>query len=141
MSALEAENQQSKKEAAAARAEAQALRQKLDARKSAAPALAAAPANTILAVPPSARPYEVKGPVAPVRPAWSGLYVGAAGGIGLLHGDEALNETTGSTSTLASGAFSAVTALTSTETASLSGRNPGAMSSLFLGYNSMPMSN
>jgi len=141
VSALEAENQQSKKEAAAARAEAQALRQKLDARKSAAPALAAAPANTILAVPPSARPYEVKGPVAPVRPAWSGLYVGAAGGIGLLHGDEALNETTGSTSTLASGAFSAVTALTSTETASLSGRNPGAMSSLFLGYNSMPMSN
>jgi outer membrane immunogenic protein len=149
VSALEAENRQSKKEAAAARAEAQALRQQIGTRlpqqigtrKPAGPTVAAAPTSTAMAAATSTEVYPVKSPMAPVTLGWGGFYAGAAGGVGWLHGNEALSGASSSSVTSTSPTFSSVDTSTSTVAGSFNGRNPGAMASLFLGYNYMPGSN
>jgi opacity protein-like surface antigen len=140
VSALEAENQQSKKEAAAARAEARELRQRIGA-KSFVVGPVTATSSIALAAAPSGKLYEVKSPMQPVRPDWAGLYVGAAGGAGWLHGSEALSESSNSISSSAFTGGSDVTTSTSGESANLTGGNPGAMASLFVGYNYMLSSN
>ncbi|MFY9696654.1 MAG: outer membrane beta-barrel protein [Xanthobacteraceae bacterium] len=135
---LEAENQQSKKETAAARAEAQALREKIRTGKPAAIRVALAPANAAMAATASSKLYDTASPMVPVAQSWTGLYVGAAGGFGWMHSNETLSDnSTSSSTTVSPGPTTSVITSTDTGTASLSAQKPGVMASLFLGYNHM----
>ena len=122
VAALEAENRHVKKEAAAARAEAEALRHKTGG----------APSRLVMAAVPTG-PRDASGPSmvtkAPVPafvPRWSGLYAGVAFGAASMRG--ATNES--STDLLAQTAPSLLppnsTLLTTTTNTSLDGRDLGA---------------
>lgn len=141
VSALEAESRQSRKEAAAARAEAQALRRRIGTRKPAVAAVTVPAASMPVAVDTSTKLYNKASPIAPATLGWTGLYVGAAGGGGWMHGNEALGETSNVSSVFSTPTTTDVDTSTGTETGSLTGRNPGAMASLFVGYNYMLSNN
>jgi outer membrane immunogenic protein len=142
VNALEAENKQSRREATAARAEAQALRQKIGTSKPVAISSHAAPTYTAMAAATSRDLYANAGPIAPVTSGWSGFYAGAAGGVGWMHSNGTIGQDSTSISSSTS-TFPGIppTTFTSTSTATatenISGRSPGEMSSLFLGYNHM----
>ena len=135
---LESENKQVKKEAAAARAEAQALRSKKSEAQAVQSVKYMAPQPTIA---PVAQTHAyAKAP--PPAPTWTGLYAGAAFGMGSLH--STVNESTAknfiesNTHTSLVPPFSTVTSNTSetrNSVSDLGGRNWGAIGNLILGYN------
>lgn len=142
VSVLEAENQQSKKDAAAARAETQALRQKIRTREPVAVTAALAPANAAVAAAAPPKLYDIASPAIAEAQGWNGFYTGAAGGVGWIHSNETLSGNSASTSTTVDpGPVTSVFTSTSSAMDSLSGQNPGPMASLFLGYNHMLNSN
>jgi outer membrane immunogenic protein len=133
---LESENQQYRRDAASARAEAQALKQKFVRQ----------PGPNIPPQRPPSGSYAMvtKAPVPTIPPTWGGFYAGASFGIASqrAHKDEV--NASSSTSTEVSGPFGQTPGL-STQTivdtellaSSLGGRGPGAMINLHLGYNHM----
>ena len=133
---LESENKQAKKETAAARAEADVLRRKVEAaRQPRAPAPAPIPTSTIVAgaASPGLYAMAVKAPPLALAPRWTGFYAGAAFGIGSMHANETF--TNNSTATFVTPAFNETQISTDNETDTASGRNLAAMSSLLIGYN------
>lgn len=122
LAALEGENKQAKKDTAAARAEAQALRHKLDRSSSAA---------AVPAVEPGTYAMVTKAPPPAPVPSWGGLYWGSAFGLGSMRGKTNGNSMELFTQTLAQNSI----AQTTTTNANLTGRDVGALANLFLGYN------
>jgi len=126
---LESEKQQYRREAASAKAETQALKQKLGKQSSPTPPLQL----------PSSGSYAMftKTPLAAAVPTWGGFYAGASFGVTWqgVRKDEADPST--SNSTTVSGTFTGTVSSSDAFTSSLGGRGPGAMANLFLGYNYM----
>jgi len=122
LAALEGENKQAKKDTAAARAEAQALRNKLE-RSSSAPAVPAVERGIYAMVTKAPPPARV--------PSWGGRYWGSAFGLGSMRGKTNGNSIELFTQTLGQGSISQTT----TTNANLTGRDVGALANLFLGYN------
>ncbi len=126
---LESENQQYRREATSARAEAQALKQKFGRQ----------PVPSIPAQRPPSGTYAMvtKAPVPAASPTWGGFYAGASLGVASqrAHRDEV--NASGSTSTEVSGPSSQTIVDTERFVSSLDGRGPGAMTNLYLGYNHM----
>jgi len=146
VAALETENKEAKKEAAAARAETQSLRQKLAAPTLSVPpakgtirtaSIATSDAQIAAAAPNGLYAMAAKAPpIAPV-PTWGGFYAGAAFGLGYLHANANDPSLSTFTTTDTGATFLDTETETDVGTEVLSGHGPGAMSSLFLGYNMM----
>jgi opacity protein-like surface antigen len=126
---LESENQQYRRDAASARAEAQALKQKFVRQ----------PGPNIPPQRPPSGSYAMvtKAPVPAIPPTWGGFYAGASFGIASqrAHRDEV--DASGSTSTLVFGPVGQTIVGTEQFASSLGGRGPGAAINLHLGYNHM----
>jgi opacity protein-like surface antigen len=130
---LESEKQQYRREAASARAETQALRQKLGRQPNPNP-----PAAAPLQLPPSGSyAMATKAPLVAAVPTWGGFYAGASFGLAVqgAHKDEV--NPSASTETDVEGASTNTFTSSDVFTSSLGGRDPGAMANLFLGYNYM----
>ena len=132
VASLESEKQQYRREAASAKAEAQALKQKLGQKDNAAP-------QPALSLQPSSGSYAMftKTPLTAAAPAWGGFYAGASFGLASQHANKDEVDPTASTQTIVNGTFSSVAVNSDVFKSSLSGRDPGAMANLFLGYNYM----
>jgi len=132
---LEGENQQAKKEAATARAETQALRQKMGR----------APSSVVMAaVPTAARGASdtalvTKAPLPAPVSSWTGLYAGVTFGVVSMHAVTNQLSTELLTRVLANGGLN--NALTTVTNVNLDGRNVGAAGNLILGYNFLPAPN
>lgn len=132
---LESEKQQYRREAASARAETQALKHKLGRQPNPNP-----PASVRL--PPSdSYAMATKAPLAAAATTWGGFYAGASFGLASQHTNRDDVDPTASTQTIVDGTFSNTSVNSDVVTSSLSGRGPGAMANLFLGYNYMLPSN
>ena len=126
---LESEKQQYRREAASARAETQALKQKLGRQPN--------PAVPVQLAPSGSYAMATKAPLAAAVPAWGGFYAGAS--FGLVSEDANRDEVEPSTSTsnFVHGTFSQTTSSSDTFASSLGGRGLGAMANLYLGYDYM----
>jgi opacity protein-like surface antigen len=126
---LESEKQQYRREAASARAETQALKQRLGKQPNPAPSLQL----------PSSGSYAMatKAPVVAAVPTWGGFYAGASFGVAVQGARKDEFDPSASNSTTVSGMFTGTVASSDVLTSSLGGRGPGAMANLFLGYNYM----
>jgi opacity protein-like surface antigen len=140
VAALEGENKQAKQEAATARAEASALRQRIAVRppsSGTARTVGESTAN-LAALPPGTYAMATKAPVLTARPipSWGGLYAGAAFGIASLGPQVAEHQVnTDITTTVFGGGSTTFSNDTSTFNGNESGRSVGAVANLFLGYN------
>ncbi len=135
---LESEKQQYRREAASARAETQALKQKLGQKPAAAPQPGLPPTPALSLQPPSGSyAMTTKAPLAAPVPTWGGFYAGASFGVTLqgAHKDDVDPSTSTATDTF--GTEKNTFLSSDVFTSSLSGRGPGAMANLFLGYNYM----
>jgi outer membrane immunogenic protein len=128
VAAVESENKQARQDAAAARAEAHMLRQKMGAT---AP-YSGAGAAKVAALPPGIYAMATKAPALAPAPSWSGLYWGAAFGMGWMGGQ--VTEATLETDANVAPGLPTFRTSTSSNSA-LDGRNAGAIANLYLGYN------
>ncbi len=129
VAALESEKQQYRREAASARAETQALKQKLGRQPN--------PAAPIQLPPSGSYAMVTKAPLAAAVPTWGGLYAGASFGLVSQHANRDEVEPTASTSSIVEGPFSQTSLSSDTFVSSLGGRGLGAMANLYLGYDYM----
>jgi outer membrane immunogenic protein len=129
VAALESENRTYRREAAQARAEAQALKQRVGAAS-----------NVPVSASPPGGAYAMATKAAPplAGPTWSGLYAGASFGLAAQRASLDTVDRFRDTSFDNTG-FSDVT--TGFDASSLGGRGTGTLASLFLGYNVMPTGN
>jgi outer membrane immunogenic protein len=130
---LESEKQQYRREAASARAETQALKQKLGRQSNPTVPIQPAPSGSYAMV--------TKAPLVAAVPTWGGIYAGASFGLTSqrAHQDEVDPGT--STSTFTQGTFSQTSSTSDTFVSNLGGRGLGATANLYLGYNYMLPSN
>jgi opacity protein-like surface antigen len=130
---LESEKQQYRREAASARAETQALKQKLGRQ----------PNPTVpMQLPPSGSYAMVtKAPLLAAVPTWGGFYAGASFGLVSQHANKDETDPNTGTSNFVEGTFSETVLSSNTFASSLGGRGLGAMANLYLGYNYMLPSN
>lgn len=142
VAALESENKQARKESAAARAEADVLRRKVEAARQpqARRPSATNPNSTLAAIGTAPRLYAMAVKAPPPAPTanWSGFYAGAAFGIGSMHATETFTDN--STDTFVTPAFNETQISTGNETDTASGRDIAGLSSLLIGYN-FPLGN
>jgi opacity protein-like surface antigen len=124
VAALEGENKQAKKETAVARAEAQALRQKL-----------ATTTPTVATLVPSGYAMATKVPPIATVPSWAGLYAGASFGLGLMRSSVKESSTTTFKDDFSAPTFSDASTDISNLSGNFSGQTVGAVTNLFLGYN------
>jgi len=130
---LESEKQQYRREAASARAETQALKQKLGRQPN---------PNLPVQLPPSSSYAMVtKAPILAAVPTWGGFYAGASFGLTSQRANQDEVDPGTSTSTFVQGRFSQTTSTSNTFASSLGGRGLGATANLYLGYNYMLPSN
>ena len=130
---LESEKQQYKREAASARAETQALKQKFSHESSPPPSPRLPPSGSYAMM--------TQTPIPPSVPRWGGLYAGASFGLGSQHANQdGVTSFTGS-SMFSQPNFSSTNSNSETLESSLGGRSVGAMANLYLGYNYMLPSN
>ncbi|HLX14681.1 MAG TPA: outer membrane beta-barrel protein [Bradyrhizobium sp.] len=127
---LESEKQQYRREAASAKAEAQALKQKLGSKQP-------SPTPPLQLPPSGSYAMATKAPLLAAVPTWGGFYAGASFGLASQHANRDDVDSTASTQTIVTGTFSSTNVSSDVFTPSLSGRGPGAMANLFLGYNYM----
>jgi opacity protein-like surface antigen len=141
VASLESEKQQYRREAASARAETQALKQKLG--KQANPNLNLNPnLNPPVQLPPSeSYAMATKAPLPAAVPTWGGFYAGASFGLTSQGAHREEIEPFASTTISVGGTQTNTVSNSDIFTSSLSGRSPGAMANLFLGYNYMLPSN
>ena len=137
VAALESENKQAKKETAAARAEADVLRRKVEAERQprARRPSAPIPTSTVAAIgaTPGLYAMAVKAPPPAPTARWNGFYAGAAFGVGSMHANESFTDN--STLTFVVPALNETQITTNNETDTASGHNVAAMASLLIGYN------
>jgi outer membrane immunogenic protein len=130
---LESEKQQYRREADSARAETQALKQKLGRQPN---------PNLPVQLPPSGSYAMVtKAPILAAVPTWGGLYAGASFGLTSQHANQDGGGPGTTTSTFVAPGLNQTTSSSDTLTSSLGGRGLGAMADLYLGYNYMLPSN
>jgi outer membrane immunogenic protein len=130
---LESEKQQYRREAASARAETQALKEKLGHQPG--------PASSPRLPPSGSYAMMTQTPIPPVVPRWGGLYAGASFGLTSQHANQdGVTSFTGS-SIFTGPNFSSTNSNSETLTSSLGGRSVGAMANLYLGYDYMLPSN
>jgi hypothetical protein len=134
---LESENQHYKRDAASARAEAQALKQKLGRQGEPKPGAQAALNIPEQHSPSSSYAMATKAPLPVAIPSWGGFYAGASFGIASQRAHKDETDPFTSTLTQVQGTFTATTVNSSNFTDSLGGRGPGAMVNLYLGYDRM----
>lgn len=130
---LESEKQQYRREAASARAETQALKQKLGRKPG--------PAVPLQLPPSSSYAMVTKAPLVAAVPTWGGFYAGASFGLTSQRANQDEVDPSTSRSTFAQGTFSQTTSTSSTFASNLGGRGLGATANLYLGYNYMLPSN
>jgi opacity protein-like surface antigen len=130
---LESENQQYRRDAASARAEAQALKQKFVRQ----------PGPNIPPQRPPSGSYAMvtKAPVPAIPPTWGGFYAGASFGLTSQHANQDGVASAASESTFVQPNFSSTSSTLQTLTSSFGGRGLGAIGKLYLGYNYMLLSN
>jgi opacity protein-like surface antigen len=126
---LESEKQQYRREAASARAETQALKQKLGRQPN--------PTVPIQLPPSGSYAMVTKAPLVAAVPTWGGFYAGASFGLVSQRANKDEVEPSTSTSNFVEGTFSQTTLSSDTFASSLGGRGLGAMANLYLGYNYM----
>ena len=130
---LESEKQQYRREADSARAETQALKQKLGRQPN---------PNLPVQLPPSSSYAMVtKAPILAAVPTWGGLYAGASFGLTSQHANQDGGGPGTTTSTFVAPGLNQTTSSSDTLMSSLGGRGLGAMANLYLGYNYMLPSN
>ncbi len=130
IAALESENQQVRKDAAAARAEARALRQRLGA----TPAAASTTSPALV----SAHAMASKAPRDAPASNWAGLYAGAAFGLASMHSriiDQSISTTNSASTNSIHQVLDNFSSTLLTVNGTSNGRTPGAIANLFLGYN------
>jgi outer membrane murein-binding lipoprotein Lpp len=130
---LESEKQQYRREADSARAETQALKQKLGRQPN---------PNLPVQLPPSGSYAMVtKAPLVAAVPTWGGFYAGASFGLTSQHANQDGVAPGTIKSTYVAPGFGSTTSSSDTLMSSLGGRGLGAMANLYLGYNYMLPSN
>ncbi len=134
---LESENQHYKRDAASARAEAQALKQKLGRQAEPRPGVQAVASIPEQHSPSSSYAMVTKAPLPPAVPSWGGFYAGASFGIASQHAHKDETDPFTSTTTDVQGTTTDTFVNSSNFTDSLGGRGPGAMVNLYLGYDRM----
>src|ERR1019366_1713398 len=126
---LESENQQYRREAASARVEAQALKQKLGRQPN---------PNVAVQLPPSGSYAMVtKAPLLAAVPTWGGFYAGASFGIASQRAHKDETDPSSSTQTQVTATTTDTFVNSDAFASSLGGHGPGAMINLYLGYNHM----
>jgi outer membrane immunogenic protein len=133
---LESENQHYKRDAASARAEAQALKQKLGRQGEPKPGAQAVANIPEQHSPAASYAMATKAPLAAV-PTWGGFYAGASFGIASQRARKDETDPFTSTSTQVQGTTTDTFVSSSNFTDGLGGRGPGAMVNLYLGYDRM----
>jgi outer membrane immunogenic protein len=130
---LESEKQQYRREADSARAETQALKQKLGRQPN---------PNLPVQLPPSSSyAMATKAPILAAVPTWGGFYAGASFGLTSQHANQDGVAPGTFTSTNVAPGFSQTNSSSDTLMSSLGGRGLGAMANLYLGYNYVLPSN
>jgi outer membrane immunogenic protein len=130
---LESEKQQYRREADSARAETQALKQKLGRQPN---------PNLPVQLPPSGSYAMVtKAPLVAAVPTWGGFYAGASFGLTSQHANQDGVAPGTIKSTYVAPGFGSTTSSSDTLMSSLGGRGLGAMANLYFGYNYMLPSN
>ena len=129
---LESEKQQYRREAASARAETQALKQKLGKQPN--------PNPPVRLPPPDSYAMATKAPLPAAVPTWGGFYAGASFGL-TLQGTHREEVEPFASSNIGVGTTTSTISSSGISTSSVGGRGPGAMANLFLGYNYMLPSN
>ena len=130
---LESEKQQYRREAASARAETQALKQKLGRQSNPTVPIQPAPSGSYAMV--------TKAPLVAAVPTWGGIYAGASFGLTSQRANQDEVDPGTSTSTFTQGAISQTSSTSDTFVSNLGGRGLGATANLYLGYNYMLPSN
>jgi outer membrane immunogenic protein len=133
---LESEKQQYRREAASARAETQALKQKLGHHPG--------PAVPLQLPPPDIDARVTRTPKLAAVPTWGGLYAGASFGLASQHVNQAGVEsdaTTATTSSVVGAGFSDTSSSSEALTNNAGGRGLGAMANLYIGYDYLLPSN
>jgi outer membrane immunogenic protein len=133
VASLESEKQQYRREAASARAETQALKQKLGHQPGPAVPLQLPPSGSYAMVSNT--------PILAASPTWGGSYAGASFGLTSQHANQNGVTSADSTSTFVQPNFSSTSSTSQTLTSSLGGRGLGAIGNLYLGYNYLLPSN
>jgi opacity protein-like surface antigen len=134
---LESENQHYKRDAASARAEAQALKQKLGGQGEPKPGVQAAAIIPEQHSPSASYTMATKAPLPAAVPSWGGFYAGASFGIASQRAHKDETDPSNSTETSVQGTTTDTFVDSSNFTDGLGGRGPGAMVNLYLGYNRM----
>jgi opacity protein-like surface antigen len=130
---LESEKQQYRREAASARAETQALKQKLGYQP--------APASSPKLPPTDSYAMVMQTPVPLSVPTWGGRYAGASFGLTSQHANQEGFESDTSTSMFSQPNFSQVSSFSDSSFSSLGGRGFGATANLYLGYDYLLLNN
>jgi outer membrane immunogenic protein len=133
VASLESEKQQYRREAASARAETQALKQKLGHQSGPAVPLQLPPSGSYAMI--------TKTPISPAVPTWGGLYAGASFGLTSQHANEDGVTSNALTGTTVQPGVSSVFSSSQSLASSLSARGVGPTGNLYLGYNYMLPSN
>jgi outer membrane immunogenic protein len=133
VASLESEKQQYRREVASARAETQALKQKLGHQPG--------PAVPLQLPPSGSYAMMTKTPISPAVPSWGGLYAGASFGLTSQHANEDGVTSNTLAGTTASPGVSSVFSSSQSLASSFSARGVGPTGNLYLGYNYMLPSN
>src|ERR1019366_4787885 len=134
---LESENQQYRREAASARVEAQALKQKLGQQPEHKLGRQPNP-NVAVQLPPSGSYAMVtKAPLLAAVPTWGGFYAGASFGIASQRAHKDETDPSSTTQTQVTATTTDTFVNSDAFASSLGGHGPGAMINLYLGYNHM----
>ena len=134
---LESENQRYRRDAASTRIEAQAPRQKLQRQTQQALARQSNSGIPVRLPPSGSYAMATKAPLPAVAPTWGGFYAGASFGVASQRANRDATNPSGFSSTQVSGPFTQTIVNTELFASNLSGRGPGAMIDLYLGYNHM----
>jgi outer membrane immunogenic protein len=130
---LESEKQQYSRDAASARAETQALKQKLGHPIGPAPSPRVPPSGSYAMM--------TQTPIQPAVPRWGGLYAGASFGLTSQHANQDGLTTETGASSFAQPGFNSTSSNSAILATSLGGRGLGAMANLYFGYDYMLPSN
>jgi outer membrane immunogenic protein len=133
VASLESEKQQYRREAASARAETQALKQKLGHQPG--------PVVPLQSPPSASYAMVTQTPIPPAVPTWGGLYAGASFGLTSQHANQDGVTSEASTSTIVQPGINEAFSSSESLASSLGGRGVGAAGNLYLGYNYMLPSN